>query len=98
MYYMILGHDAPDSLVARRALRPDHLQRLHALREAGRLLVAGPLPAIDSPDPGPAGFVGSLLVAEFESLELARAWAMDDPYLAGGAWREVVVQPFVRVL
>lgn len=95
---MILGRDAPNSLAQRLAVRPQHLARLQALVEAGRLLLAGPLPAIDSPDPGPAGFSGSLIVASFDSLEAARAWAEADPYLAAGVYTEVDVRPFKRVL
>ena len=98
MWYLILGRDAPDSLPRRLQHRPDHLARLHALRDAGRLLCAGPLPAIDSEDPGPAGFTGSAIIAEFGSLADARAWADADPYLAGGVYREVEVLPFKRVL
>jgi uncharacterized protein YciI len=93
MWYVILGTDAAEGLPKRLALRPAHLQRVALLRDAGRLRLAGPMPAIDSPDPGPAGFVGSLIVAEFESLVAAREWALADPYLSGGAWREVVVHP-----
>jgi uncharacterized protein YciI len=97
MWYAILGNDRAGSLDQRRAQRPAHLARLDALREAGRLLLAGPLPAIDSPEPGPAGFTGSLVVAEFESLEAARAWAQADPYVAAGVWLEAEVRPFLRV-
>lgn len=93
MWYVILGTDGPDSLPKRQALRPAHLQRVGVLRDAGRLRLAGPMPAIDSPDPGPAGFVGSLIVAEFESLVAAREWALADPYLAGGAWSDIAVHP-----
>lgn len=96
--YMILGTDAPDSLPRRRAARPAHLERMNALRDAGRLVLAGPLPAIDSPDPGPAGFTGSLIVAEFESLESARAWADADAYVTEGVFSRVDVRPFLRVL
>ncbi|HFD86396.1 MAG TPA: YciI family protein [Gammaproteobacteria bacterium] len=98
MFYMIHGIDAEDSLQARLAVRPEHLARLEKLKDAGRLLLAGPLPAIDSPDPGPAGFTGSLVVAEFDSLEAAQAWAKDDPYMASGAYRDVAVYPFRKVL
>ncbi len=98
MLYMIVGEDRPDSLAARQAARPDHLARLQALRDAGRLVLAGPNPAIDSPEPGPAGFSGSLIVAEFESLAEAQAWADADPYLAAGVYRQVTVKPFLRVL
>jgi uncharacterized protein YciI len=98
MWYAIHGHDAPDSLPLRRTHREAHLARLHALRAEGRLLLAGPLPAIDAADPGPAGFTGSLVVAEFDSLAAARAWADADPYLAAGVWRTADVRPFLRVL
>lgn len=97
MWYAITGQDRAGSLAQRRAQRPAHLARLDALREAGRLLLAGPMPAIDAPDPGPAGFAGSLLVAEFESLAAARAWAAADPYVAAGVWDTVEVRPFLRV-
>lgn len=98
MWYMILGRDRPDSLAARLAARPAHLARLEALREAGRLLLAGPLPAIDAEDPGPAGFAGSLVVAQFDDLEAARAFAGDDPYVLQGVYADVEVRPFRRVL
>jgi uncharacterized protein len=95
--YAIIGTDAPGSLPKRRAVRPEHLARLTELREAGRLVLGGPLPAIDAPDPGPAGFTGSLIVAEFASLEAARAWAAADPYVTRGVFSAVDVRPFVRV-
>ncbi len=98
MWYMIRAKDVPNSLEKRLAARPDHLARLVALKDEGRLLLAGPLPAIDSEDPGPAGFTGSLVVANFESLDEARAWAAEDPYVAAGAYDSVDVQPFKRVL
>lgn len=98
MLYMILGDDAPDTLDRRLAARPAHLERLQALRAAGRLALAGPCPAIDSPDPGPAGFSGSLIVAEFPSLAEARAWAAADPYVAAGVYAGVTVKPFKQVL
>lgn len=98
MYYAIMASDAPDTLDARLAARPDHLARLQALQNAGRLLLAGPHPAIDSNDPGPAGFTGSLVVAEFESLEQARAWANADPYVSAGVYAEVLIKPFKPVL
>lgn len=98
MYYFIYGIDVPGSLDARRAARPAHLQRLHELCDQGRLLTAGPLPAIDAEDPGPAGFSGSVIIAEFESLVAARAWADADPYLSAGVYHEVLVQPFRKVL
>lgn len=98
MYYMILGHDGPDVLPRRRELRPAHLARIQPLRDAGRVLLAGPLPAVDAPDPGPAGFVGSLIVAEFDSQAAASAWADADPYHTGGVWARIEVRPFIRVL
>lgn len=98
MLYMILGHDADDSLPRRAACRGEHLARLEALRDDGRLVLAGPLPAIDAEDPGPAGFTGSLVVAEFESLHAARAWADADPYIEAGAWTGADVRPFKAVL
>ena len=98
MWYMIFAQDHPNSLEKRKAARPDHLRRLQALREEGRLLLAGPLPAVDSEDPGPAGFTGSLVVADFESLEAARAWAEADPYKAAGVYAQVEVRPFKKVL
>ena len=98
MHYVILGHDAPDALPKRKSARPEHLARVVALREAGRLVLAGPMPAIDSPDPGPAGFSGSLIVAEFADLAAAQAWADADPYIAVGAWSRVEVRPFLKVL
>jgi uncharacterized protein YciI len=98
MLYMIHGTDAPDSLAKRLAARPAHLERLQALLAAGRLVLAGPCPAIDSPDPGPAGFAGSLVVAEFPSLAEARAWADADPYVAAGVYAAVTVKPFRKVL
>jgi uncharacterized protein YciI len=97
-YYAIVGEDVPASLEQRMAARPAHLQRLHALRDQGRLLLAGPFPAIDSPDPGPAGFTGSLIVAEFDSLDDARAWADADPYVSAGVYARVEVKPFKPVL
>lgn len=98
MLYVILGQDTEASLSARASARDEHLSRIRALVEDGRLVLAGPMPAIDSEDPGPAGFSGSLIVAEFDSLEEARAWADADPYLATGAWRSVDVRPFRQVL
>lgn len=98
MWYAIEGHDGPDVLVQRQAARPAHLARLHALRDAGRLLLAGPCPAVDAEDPGPAGFSGSIVVAEFPSLEDARAWADADPYCGAGVYARVDVRPFKPVL
>ena len=98
MLYAIMPTDVPDSLEKRLAARPDHVARLNALKDAGRLVLAGPLPAIDSSDPGPAGFTGSLIVAEFGSLEAAKEWAGNDPYIAAGVYQDVVVKPFNKVL
>ncbi len=98
MLYAIIATDAADSLAARLAHRPAHLERLYALRDAGRLVLAGPHPAIDSNDPGPAGFTGSLIVAEFDSLQAARAWADADPFCAAGVYAEVLVKPFRQTL
>jgi uncharacterized protein len=98
MLYVFISEDAPDSLARRLAARPQHLARLTALQAEGRLVLAGPCPAIDAPDPGPAGFTGSLIVAEFPSLEDARAWADADPYVATGVCAGVTVKPFKRVL
>ena len=97
MWYAIVGEDHPGSLDKRLAARPAHLERLQALQTAGRLLVAGPCPAIDSADPGPAGFTGSLIVAEFPSLADAQAWADTDPYVAAGVYAKVSVKPFRKV-
>jgi uncharacterized protein YciI len=97
MYYAIIATDAAETLDKRLAARPDHLARLQALRDAGRLLLAGPHPAADTEDPGPAGFTGSLVVAEFGSLEEARTWAETDPYMDAGVYAGVVVKPFKRV-
>jgi len=98
MWYVIYSHDRPDSLPSRQGARAEHLARLHALLDEGRLLLAGPRPAIDSEDPGPAGFQGSLVVADFDSLKEARAWADADPYVAAGVYESVEVTPFKRVL
>lgn len=98
MWYAIIGTDRKSSLEARLAARPQHLARLEALRDAGRLRLAGPFPAMDAVDPGPAGFTGSLIVAEFESLAEARAWADADPYVAAGVYASVDVRPFRPVL
>ena len=98
MLYAIIASDVANSLEARLAARPAHLERLNALKDAGRLVLAGPHPAIDSNDPGPAGFTGSLIVAEFASLEAARAWAEADPFCAAGVYAEVVVKPFRQTL
>ena len=98
MLYAIIGEDAPDSLAARLAARPAHAERLKTLQAEGRMVLAGPCPAIDSPDPGPAGFTGSLIVAEFASLEAARAWADADPFFAAGVYAKVNVKPFKKAL
>ncbi|QOY61841.1 YciI family protein [Lysobacter sp. H21R4] len=98
MLYVIEGYDGEDVLALRGKARPAHLARLEALRDAGRLLLAGPCPAIDAEDPGPAGFSGSLVVAEFESLEAAREWADADPYVDAGVYERTEVRPFRRVL
>ncbi|MDC8831742.1 YciI family protein [Alteromonas gilva] len=98
MYYMICATDKPDTLAQRLAARPAHLARLNALKEEGKLLIAGPFPAIDSEDPGAAGFTGSLVVAEFASLDEANAWAGADPYIEAGVYGDVVVKPYKKVL
>ncbi len=98
MWYAIVGTDVENSLPARIAARPAHLARLEALRDAGRLRLAGPFPAIDAADPGPAGFTGSLIVAEFASLDEAQRWADSDPYVAAGVYASVSVRPFRHVL
>ena len=98
MIYAIVGEDAPGSLEKRLAARPAHLERLHALRDEGRLVLAGPFPAVDGPDPGPAGFTGSLIVAEFSTLAEAESWAAADPYASAGVYSRVTVRPFKRVL
>ncbi|MCX7628338.1 MAG: YciI family protein [Methylophilaceae bacterium] len=98
MWYAILGEDVPDSLARRLSARPQHLARLKQLQDEGRLLLAGPFPAIDSPDPGPAGYSGSLIVAEFPSLEEAQRWADTDPYTTHGVFGRVTVKPFRKTL
>ena len=98
MWYVIHASDVEDSLEKRKAARPAHLERVQVLIDQGRLLVAGPMPNIDSPDPGPAGFSGSTIIAEFESLEDARDWAAADPYVDAGVYEYVDVRPFIRVL
>jgi uncharacterized protein YciI len=97
MFYAIIAEDVKDSLDKRLAARPDHVARLQTLRDEGKLLLAGPHPAIDSEDPGSAGFTGSLIVAEFESLEAAQQWADADPYKAANVYEKVVVKPFKKV-
>lgn len=98
MLYCLFGEDRPDALATRLQVRPAHLARLEALRDAGRLVLAGPCPTIDSPDPGPAGFSGSLIVAEFASLTEAEAWLAADPYVTEGVFAITEVRPFKKVL
>lgn len=98
LFYAIEGIDVANSLEKRMGARPAHLARLNQLKDEGRLLLAGPYPAIDSPDPGPAGFSGSLIVAAFDSLEAAQTWANADPYVAAGVYAQVSVKPFKKVL
>lgn len=98
MLYAIISQDVENSLEKRLAARPAHLERLQFLQQQGRLILAGPHPAIDSEDPGQAGFSGSLVVAEFDSLEAAKIWADDDPYIAAGVYKQVTVKPFKKVL
>lgn len=97
MLYLIYAQDVPNSLENRLSVRPAHLARLQALRDEGRLVVAGPNPAIDSNDPGSAGFSGSTVIAEFTSLADAQAWAEQDPYVAAGVYADVTVKPFKQV-
>jgi uncharacterized protein len=97
MLYAIFGQDVADSLEKRKAARPAHLARLQALQDEGRLLLAGPFPAVDAADPGLAGFTGSLIVAEFASLAAAQTWASADPYIAAGVYSQVAVRPFKKV-
>lgn len=98
MWYAIISEDVENSLEKRKAARADHLQRLQDLVDEGRVLVAGPHPAIDSDDPGPAGFTGSLVIVDFPSLDEAQAWADADPYVAAGVYAKVTVKPFKHVL
>ena len=98
MHYAIMSEDVVDSLEKRKAARPAHLDRLNNLASQDRLLVAGPHPAVDSSEPGEAGFSGSLVIAEFDSLDQAQAWADADPYVAAGVYQRVVVKPFKHVL
>ncbi|HEY9118414.1 MAG TPA: YciI family protein [Marinobacter sp.] len=98
MYYAIISEDVKDSLSLRASARPDHIARLNTLKDEGRLLVAGPHPALDTPEPGDAGFTGSLVIAEFDSLESAQAWADADPYVEAGVYERVIVKPFKAVL
>ncbi|WP_041523480.1 YciI family protein [Gilvimarinus agarilyticus] len=98
MLYAIISEDVADSLAKRKPARADHIARLNALYDSGRLIIAGPHPAVDSNDPGDAGFTGSLVVAEFSSLSEAQQWADADPYIAAGVYAKVTVKPFKRVL
>ncbi len=98
MWYVIRSSDREDSLAGREQARPAHLERVKELLAQGRLLVAGPMPNIDSVDPGPAGFSGSTIIAEFDCLDDARQWAGDDPYVKAGVYDHVDVRPFIRVL
>jgi uncharacterized protein YciI len=98
MWYVITGKDAPDALAIRRRVRPAHLKRAKALADSGRMLVAGPCPAIDSPDPGPAGFTGSVIIADFPSLQAAQDWIAQDPYVTEGVFESHEVRPFLKVL
>ncbi|WP_447337639.1 YciI family protein [Klebsiella variicola] len=97
MLYVIYAEDIADSLEKRLSVRPAHLARLQLLHNEGRLLTAGPMPAVDSNEPGAAGFSGSTVIAEFESLEAAQSWANDDPYIAAGVYRQVSVKPYKKV-
>ncbi len=98
MWYAVISEDHEGSLENRLAARPNHVARLKSLSDEGRLLIAGPHPAVDSSDPGPAGFTGSLVIVEFDSLEDATAWADEDPYIGAGVYRKVTVKPFNPVL
>lgn len=98
MLYVLIGEDVPGTLDKRLAARPEHVARLQALQADGRLILAGPCPAIDSPDPGPAGFTGSVIIAEFPSLAEAEAWAAADPYTLTGVFMRCTVKPFKKVL
>ena len=97
MLYVIYAEDIANSLEKRLSVRPAHLARLQLLHDEGRLLTAGPMPAVDSNEPGAAGFSGSTVIAEFESLEAAQSWANDDPYIAAGVYRQVSVKPYKKV-
>ncbi len=98
MLYAIMSQDVADSSVLRATARPKHIERLQIMRDQGRLILAGPHPAIDTNDPGDAGFTGSLVVAEFDSLKEARQWANEDPYLEAGVYDKVIVKPFKLIL
>ncbi|MCL1125287.1 YciI family protein [Shewanella surugensis] len=98
MWYMISSQDIENSLAKRKSVRSEHLARLQLLADEGKLLIAGPHPAIDNDNPGDAGFTGSLVVADFDSIEQAQAWADNDPYISAGVYQSVIVKPFKRVL
>ena len=98
MLYAVISEDVENSLELRMSVRPEHVARLVALKDSGKLVLAGPHPAIDSDDPGTNGFTGSLIVAEFDSLEDAQAWADTDPYIEAGVYKKVTVKPFKKVL
>lgn len=98
MWYVIFSQDVDNSLEKRMSVREKHLARLQALQDEGRLLVAGPMPAIDSENPGEAGFTGSTVIAQFSSLDAAKTWADQDPYIAAGVYANVIVKPFKKVL
>lgn len=98
MYYLIYSEDVENSLPLRKQARPQHIARLQALKEQGRLIIAGPCPAVDSDEPGEAGFTGSMVVAEFADLATAQAWADEDPYVAAGVYARSVVKPYKKVL
>ncbi|MEM8843506.1 MAG: YciI family protein [Pseudomonadota bacterium] len=97
MWYAIISEDVKNSLEKRKSVRPKHIERLQALVDTGKLLTAGPHPAVDSEDPGDFGFTGSLIIAEFESLDAAQAWADEDPYIAAGVYQKVIVKPYKKV-
>ena len=97
MLYAIISEDVDDSLISRMSVRPDHIKRLQALQDEGRLVLAGPHPAVDSDNPGDAGFTGSLVVAEFDNLQAAQLWADSDPYNDAGVYAKVTVKPFKKV-
>lgn len=97
MWYIIFSQDVENSLQKRLSVREEHLQRLYSLQEQGRLLTAGPMPAIDSENPGDAGFTGSTVIAQFESLEQAQLWANEDPYIEAGVYQDVIVKPYKKV-
>jgi uncharacterized protein len=98
MLYSIVANDVKNSLALRMKVRPAHIERLNILKDQGRLIIAGPSPAIDSNDPGDAGFTGSIVIAEFDNLQQAQDWANDDPYFKSGAYENVTVKPFKKVL